>query len=238
MLCGTALIAWSVLAPVTALLWNVMQKRGASSTSQNAAVASTKTVVTPPTQSLVPGASASTPSQTSPSALNSPPGPPLAGQRVLKATPSVGTPLSLAQQEDQREILHLYQTWKTAWQTRDVQGIIKLYSPQIELRSAGTDRVRYRDLPSWFERLWAGGSYTVTDVGEPHLSINGDQAIIIAGQSFRRHRRIRFTSRYFLEKEVVRNSSSLKPRSIRRWRITEEDFLPFQGSTDVQTQIY
>lgn len=238
MLCGVALIAWSVLAPVSALLWNVLQNRGAGSTAHNAAVASTKTGVTTPAQTLVPSARASTPPHRPRSAVNTRPQPPLARQRVLKATPSAGAPLSLIEQADRREIMHLYGIWKAAWQTRDVNGILKLYSPQIQFRSVGTDKVTYRDLRSWFERLWANGGYTIKDIGEPHLSINGDQAILIAGQSYRRYRRMRFTSRYFLTKEVVKNSSPVGPESIRRWRITEEDFLPFQGSTDVQTQIY
>jgi hypothetical protein len=134
--------------------------------------------------------------------------------------------------------LDLYNAWKAAWQTRNVDAIMSLYSPQIRFSSAGEPKTGYKGLRTWFERLWAEGPYTVSDLAQPHLTISGNRAVLIVGQDYLRHGRVRFTNRFFFIKEASQDSASLTSKSTRRWRIVEEDYLPFQGSTDLQTQIY
>jgi hypothetical protein len=115
---------------------------------------------------------------------------------------------------------------------------MKLYSLQIRFRSLGTERYNHTRLRRWFEQLWEAGKYTINDVGQPHLRIKGDHALLIAGQNYSRRGRMQFTNRYVLRREVVKGNVAGAPDSIRQWRIVEEDYLPFEGSTDVQAQIY
>jgi hypothetical protein len=253
MLCGAALIAWSILAPTSALVWNVLQKRGQSMTQQNitsvtdvplvtappeAVVAAPPgAVIAAPQQNLIPGASASTASRKSSVIAKSPPTP-AARQRVLTKTASAQTSQSAAEEKAREEIMSLYQNWKTYWRTHDLDSIMKLYSPQVRFRPAEHGILDYKALRPWFEGLWSGRGYIVRDTSEPHLSIRGGQAILIAGQSYTRGGRMQFTSRYLLQREVVQGSGSGAFSSTRRWRIIEEDFLSFQGNTDVYAQIY
>jgi hypothetical protein len=151
---------------------------------------------------------------------------------------SANTRQSANQQKSRSEILNLYKNWKTAWQVRDVDAIMKLYSPRIRFRSVGAGTYNNDMLRQWFIQLWGEGIYTVSDIGQPHLSIQGDYAVLLAGQMYSRNRSIRFTNRYILRREAVKGSAAVGSNTTRRWLIAEEDYLPFQGSTDIHVQIY
>jgi hypothetical protein len=251
MLCGAALIAWSILAPAGALVWSALQKRSQSTTPQNTTSATAAPVVIAPSgpliaaprQDPVTGTTASTVAQESSVITKLLPHSAAVKQRVLTKATSAPNSRSAAEEKARREVMTVYRDWKASWYARDVNRIMKFYSPRVRFHASGQRNMDYVTLRPWFEALWAEGSYTVRDIGEPHLSIRGDHAVLIAGQNYaRRHgerfSRARLTNRFFLKREVYKGNGTVTSSSTRRWRIIEEDYLPFQGNTDINVQIY
>ena len=157
------------------------------------------------------------------------------------------------------EIVQVYSAWKRAWGEHDVPAMMSLYSKEIRFRDVSGALYEYATLHGWYQQLWGSSSYRLRDVTRPRLVITGDRAVLIVGQSYSRRRRLRLTSRYILHKELVTisaapasankaaNTKTTKikvapppplPRKVKKWLIVHEDFLPFQGSSDVEAQIY
>jgi hypothetical protein len=244
MMYGAVLIVCSVVAPAGALLWNTLS-------GVNTATRSSK-AVSPQTQepsSTSPADNAVTPSTgvMPPSNTRVPPAIAAgAGRAGAVRTSSGNTPRSAQEARERAAILGLYHTWKTCWTTGDIETIMALYAAEIRFRDAGYQLYNRDRLRGWFDQLWQNTRYEVRDITTPTLSIEGDRAILLVGQSYRPGRRLRFTNRYIWKKQPIQQTEGTEPNTGEpntgkpspQWLIVEEAYLNFQGSSDLHDQIY
>jgi hypothetical protein len=175
-----------------------------------------------------------------------------------KAIPSKAVPIKAPQigpveMMHRQEILSLYEAWKDAWSTRDIEAIMKLYSPQVRFRNMGRGATGYIGTRQTLLMLWGQNGFKVQDKVPPSLSLKGERAILIAGQAYRGlgpdRDGIDLTHRFVLKREDIggigATKSSIVPsqkgttsRTLRQWRIVGSDFLPYQGNDDSRGQIF
>ncbi|HEX8234417.1 MAG TPA: hypothetical protein VF600_00525 [Abditibacteriaceae bacterium] len=230
MICGIALIAYGIIAPAGTLLRNIVQARSAvpDPPSANAAVSEVSKAEVTTSNAATSNAAASNAAATNTAASNA------------------------AEMKKQDEIMKLYAQWKDAWKRRDINALMKLYSPRVQFQLEGGPPADYARMRSTFLSLWSRGGYTVNDEEPPNLVIDARRAVLIVGQRYIFQSGYSpdavFTSRYILEQEEQsggrkqsNSATPLKtplPYKSRQWRITGEEFLPYQGSNARTRQIY
>jgi hypothetical protein len=249
MICGATLIAYGIIAPAGILLRSAVQGGDVSdSAAANTATASAAAISTAAarvtTPSSVPSAQV-----VSPKKIESKASTPTASVKAVNKTAA----MSPAQMKNRREILKLYAKWKDAWRTHNIDAIMTLYSPRVRFRLAGSGYLNHTDTRETLIGLWGHGGYIVHDKETPHLNIDGDQAVLIAGQGYQtsgqRQSGQLYTCRYILELEEISRSTpsgmvqSGSPKAsgagkVRQWRIVRNEYLPYQGSSDRRSQIY
>jgi hypothetical protein len=213
MICGAVLIAYGVIAPAGILLRNVVQGLRAPNSTAKVAPATKETL----TDLMIRGQESA------------------ARSRIAARAIAARAAFSPSEQKDRDEILKLYAAWKNAWVNRDVEKIIRLYSPRARFRMApGAPLVDYTGLRTSLGRLVRIG-YTVVDEAPASLSINRKRAILVVRQSYRpdpnRPYGLKLNHRFVLERQQV--GSNTQP-----WRIVGSEYERFNSTKDGEEQIY
>jgi hypothetical protein len=258
MVYGAVLIVCSIAAPLGPFLWSALSTRNsAAGTNSTTGADSTPGVTSTelPREYIPRQTHTQTQVQSSHVAAAKPSGAIIApSNATVKATVAQQATQSADEARARAEIFKLYHTWKAAWGTGDIDGIMKLYAPEVRFRDVGYQLLGYAQLRTWFEQLWHRSRYQVKDVSKPLLSIDGRRAVLLVGQSYGSGGRLRFTSRYVWKKQPVQRKDSTTQvadskqvaagkhvaadKAAPQWLIVEEAFLRFQGSSDLHDQIY
>jgi ketosteroid isomerase-like protein len=254
MLCGGALMAYGIVTSAVTLI------QGAGQGLRKASATTAPTGGT--TASTIASASAATPPRaSSTNAVVKAAAPKKVVTTTVEAKQDGAK--NNAEAQAHREIIRLYEQWKAAWRAHNINAIMSLYSRDLRFHSTSfqfnnAELKGYNGRRFSFLRIWDFGPATVDDKDPPNVDIQGQRAILIVGQHYRRTggngmgRLV--TSRYTLEKQEFTSktiaqsrigvqSSALPqknpaPTSSRQWRIVGEERLEYQGSSDVDSQIY
>jgi hypothetical protein len=241
MIGGTVLIGYGVIAPTGILIRNAVQgdSRPVPPTPHTATAAS-------PTAAKV------TNSRLTASQAN---GPSIKQSKVVAPAAFANKPVVInpAQMKQRREIMKLYAEWKDAWRTRDIDAIMSLYSPHVRFRLTGSSYLDHKATREALLGLWGNEGYTVQDASIPYLEIDGEQAVLIAGQGYKGAHESRagqfYTCRYFLKYEDIGRGvpvssaqegalKSTPTGKVRQWRIIRNEYMNYQGSSDRGSEIY
>jgi ketosteroid isomerase-like protein len=242
MISGAVLIGYGIIAPTGILLRNVVQSlRATPATISTSATTEgndkvTKTAVREMALGIRAGAGAA--------------------RKAATTSP--------AEAKKQYELMKLYAEWKDAWRKRDVDAIMRLYSPRAQFRmSPASSLVPYTNIRSLLGALVKSG-YTVIDKEPPNLSIEGEHAVIIAVQTYTTRPNsgfgLNYNHRFVVEREDVQSNSLVQSNSsvprkalksqktptqqktpvsknTRQWRIVKSEFQNF-GGLDKGGRIY
>jgi hypothetical protein len=158
----------------------------------------------------------------------------------------------LLKHESRDKILGLYEEWKNAWETRDIDAIMRLYSPKARFRLVGSPLVDYEGTRSVLLGLWQSTNFIVTDQVSPEFSINGREAVLVTRQSYRMPEHLNsdqsYTHRFVWEHEDAQSRDGMHngvsrqklpaSQKTRQWRIVRSEYLLNQGDRDIGSQIY
>jgi hypothetical protein len=228
MLCGAALITYGAIAPAGLFIRNLVQTRSVANKEMVGNSASARLTVPETIQPRV-AASEAVPVKAAASSTAA----------------SSAAASSAAEMKKRSEIMKLYTQWKGCWKTRDIDALMKLYSPQVRFRTGqGASFVDYEGARTSFLMLWQNGSYSVVDLISPDLSIDGERAVLIAGQNYVRNESsklgLTYIHRYVLDHEDIgsevptqidgpASQKAPKTRKTKQWRIITSEFMSFQG---------
>jgi ketosteroid isomerase-like protein len=168
---------------------------------------------------------------------------PLRTTATAPATPTAPATTKVKGQKvkGQDEIMKMYAKWKNAWKDRDLDGLLKLYSPRAQFRLyIGPYAEGYTGMKEELGGL-VGTGYTVVDRETPSLSIAGDRATLLAAQSYlptpESPAGLNYNHRFVLEQHEVENNN-LPPGNARQWRIVKSEFTTFQRLEENSEEIY
>jgi hypothetical protein len=241
MMCGAALIACGFITPAGTLLRNVVQ--GLHTPGATAASATAAARMPTPKRARSQEGENKHKTQKSGSVVNE--------------TRAIVSPLERKRRD---EVMEIYAQWKDAWVKRDINAIMKLYSPRLDFRLGGlrfdgsdTPLAGFNGRRSSFIVIWSFGASKVTDVDAPSVTFDGQRAILLVGQRSQglgvnlppRLRTMRYTleraaatdSRIVQGSKLMEENASASSQS-RTWRIVREERLHYQGSSDVESQVF
>jgi hypothetical protein len=246
MICGVTLLAYGIITPAGTVFRNVVQGlHTPSATAASTNIPSTTAaaiVVKPKVATLGEGSMTRTRKP---------------GSVVNEMKTGAAGPF---EQKNRKEILKLYTQWKDAWTRHDINAMMKLYSLRLDFlfdsSRFGGSGIPLRDYDgrrSSFLMIWRFGASRVTDVEAPSVTFDGKRAILLVGQRSQMvggnlPARLR-TMRYTLEREAITGSGAMQgsrpsaqnasaPSQTYTWRIIREERLEYQGSSDVESQVF
>lgn len=263
MICGAALIIYGIVAPAVSVVRNVTQSIDRTGQTPAATTpAATGTSVINATSTNGDSTSAAAPNRRLP-------GEDEAGSRVVneqhvethtapRVMPKIAVAKNATEARARDEILAKYAVWKNAWRTRDIDAIMRLYSPKVQFRLVGSSFVNHEGTRSALLGLWQSTSFIVRDQVSPELSIDGRQAVLVTGQSYRVPGQLNsdqsYTHRFVWEHEDAQGGDSVHSgdalhssvstqkapasQKTRQWRIVRSEYLLYQGARDLGSQIY
>lgn len=149
------------------------------------------------------------------------------------AAATAAATLHKSRAKGQDEIMKLYAEWKDAWKNGDIDGFLKLYSPDAQFRMSYGDNIEGHTGMKRSVGGLVGAGYTIVDTEAPGLSIVGDHATLVAAQIYTSEPSSdsgpRYNHRFFLEHQKVENKNGSSGNA-RPWRIVKSEFIPFNGN--------